>query len=714
MSIQSITESELLTEGIRALPTRPSAPTLYGGAPLSAEELKAAFDRLPSLIARRLNALLDATGLFEAGNRYETLAELIATRITPTHSLAQFFRDVTDGSLALYLSADGEHTLADVLSELRRELLALSRYEMCVEGEGDLFSDVRVDGDLVTFVKEARVCDIVDAAKPYVDAPRGSVEVGCPLPVSGERVASALAEVRAACDPAPLDARVRVLEESARGILYHYPTVDTETARFTADRQALPTAALLRMGGARTRFWNILPEPLLSFHHGSSLTVRWDKGAGCLILDGEMTAGEDVCLASFYAPPDIQYYALGVVAHGGTLTGTPPTLRLEQSNGRACALSMPTEGMKTKHHNFGSNMLPITKLCVKASANVTFSAYRWNIFFSPDDGSEIRYTPFTGRLLPTALPAALSVLGPNEWTDESEKEGGGSVVFTAPEGRFRDDVFISFYADSEHPTATTLRLSVLMGDGETESFSLPLRERAEASLYAPAGCLSFTLTVGEEGDDAYTLTVRDFQVEHVSATDPEASPYSLPMSDAFVFPDSLSRFAEELYGMEGETGNYFDFERGGFVRQVAHLTVDGSLSFTADATLPHRYFAPMTLPAGVPEAAYRPIAVFAPRTEEGETADRLWFDEAGVYIESEVFSSAKALTDFLTLLPIDVLYSYPARLSLFTEEERAALETPLLSVVPCAHMRFLTADGTPTPAYARMQYQVKLASEVSA
>ena len=44
MSIQKITQSEILANGIKGLSTRPSTPSLYKGNVLSAEELKDAFD----------------------------------------------------------------------------------------------------------------------------------------------------------------------------------------------------------------------------------------------------------------------------------------------------------------------------------------------------------------------------------------------------------------------------------------------------------------------------------------------------------------------------------------------------------------------------------------------------------------------------------------------------------------------------------------------
>ena len=53
MSIQKIKESELIENGVGSLSTRPSLPSRYEGRPLSATELRAAFDRLPRLLAER-------------------------------------------------------------------------------------------------------------------------------------------------------------------------------------------------------------------------------------------------------------------------------------------------------------------------------------------------------------------------------------------------------------------------------------------------------------------------------------------------------------------------------------------------------------------------------------------------------------------------------------------------------------------------------------
>ena len=59
MTTKKITESELSPLRIASLPTRPTAPTAFGGKGFTATEMKEAFDKLPMLIAARLNELID-------------------------------------------------------------------------------------------------------------------------------------------------------------------------------------------------------------------------------------------------------------------------------------------------------------------------------------------------------------------------------------------------------------------------------------------------------------------------------------------------------------------------------------------------------------------------------------------------------------------------------------------------------------------------------
>ena len=59
MTCKKITDSEISERLVASLPTRPNAPTSFGGRGFSAAEMKSAFDRLGLLIAERFNALLD-------------------------------------------------------------------------------------------------------------------------------------------------------------------------------------------------------------------------------------------------------------------------------------------------------------------------------------------------------------------------------------------------------------------------------------------------------------------------------------------------------------------------------------------------------------------------------------------------------------------------------------------------------------------------------
>ena len=55
MPINSITEREMALSGVSSLPLTPTASPALGGRNYTPAEMKAAFDRLPRLIAVRLN-----------------------------------------------------------------------------------------------------------------------------------------------------------------------------------------------------------------------------------------------------------------------------------------------------------------------------------------------------------------------------------------------------------------------------------------------------------------------------------------------------------------------------------------------------------------------------------------------------------------------------------------------------------------------------------
>ena len=86
MTTKKITESEITPLSIASLPTRPTAPTAFGGKGFTSVEMKEAFDKLPLLAIARLNELIDdiTTGrIAEAipvigSERLDTLESLMA------------------------------------------------------------------------------------------------------------------------------------------------------------------------------------------------------------------------------------------------------------------------------------------------------------------------------------------------------------------------------------------------------------------------------------------------------------------------------------------------------------------------------------------------------------------------------------------------------------------------------------------------------------
>ena len=59
MKTNKLNDDEIRLKRVTILPTRPNAPYAFGGNGLTANNLKAAFDALPLLIAERLNSLID-------------------------------------------------------------------------------------------------------------------------------------------------------------------------------------------------------------------------------------------------------------------------------------------------------------------------------------------------------------------------------------------------------------------------------------------------------------------------------------------------------------------------------------------------------------------------------------------------------------------------------------------------------------------------------
>lgn len=115
MLTTKITESEIQPLSIASLPTRPTAPTAFGGRGYSSVEMKECFDKLPRLIIERLNLLIDEldSGLIQR------LALSISTGITETHTLSDFLREFQSGELAMRFPFDStKRTIGEVLPPL--------------------------------------------------------------------------------------------------------------------------------------------------------------------------------------------------------------------------------------------------------------------------------------------------------------------------------------------------------------------------------------------------------------------------------------------------------------------------------------------------------------------------------------------------------------------------------------------------------------------
>lgn len=120
MKISTISESEMHEAGVASLSNRPTSPYVYGGEGLTPSELKERFDRLPRLVASRLNLLLRAVG--ESPELPEctggSLLEMLPSGMFPTerpeHTLANLLAELLDGTASGYLTV-GARSLADAL-----------------------------------------------------------------------------------------------------------------------------------------------------------------------------------------------------------------------------------------------------------------------------------------------------------------------------------------------------------------------------------------------------------------------------------------------------------------------------------------------------------------------------------------------------------------------------------------------------------------------
>ena len=125
MAISKITSAEIEERLIENLPTRPNSPTTLGGKGYTANELKAAFDALPRLVAERFNDLIDDITSEDSSE----IKSLIKTGIKESHTLNDLFSDIQNSTILDYLIIDDE-PLSVFLRGLKSDLESMKRIVM--------------------------------------------------------------------------------------------------------------------------------------------------------------------------------------------------------------------------------------------------------------------------------------------------------------------------------------------------------------------------------------------------------------------------------------------------------------------------------------------------------------------------------------------------------------------------------------------------------
>lgn len=140
MNTTKILDSEINDLKISSLPSRPTAPTAFGGKGYTAAEMKAAFDKLSLFIIERFNMLLDDVCAEGDGS----LADEIPTGISEGHSLSRLFSDIVNGDMPLYLSM-GDESLSDMKTRLAEENASFEeRIAFCLLHISDSIIDASV------------------------------------------------------------------------------------------------------------------------------------------------------------------------------------------------------------------------------------------------------------------------------------------------------------------------------------------------------------------------------------------------------------------------------------------------------------------------------------------------------------------------------------------------------------------------------------------
>lgn len=712
MSIRKITQNEILKNGIKGLPTRPSTPSLYRGSTLSAEELKEAFDKLPTLIAERFNALLDCAGLYDAEHPADTLAALIATNMEESHSLRDFFEDVKNGNLALYLTAgeDGE-PLADVLATLRDMIERNKRYAISLEGDGDILTDVSLDEDKITIRREARIEEILDEARAYTDAPTGNVTANCSTPVSGAAVFHAIEKFNK-----DQSDRIGNLENAAKDILYTYPVVKSTFSRLRTADHILANSALLKMGAAPMPKYNLFPEQTLFNFQSDDLSITWDDERKELVMNGTLRASQSpLHIVPFKLMFPYQYYSGAVFYRSGVADTESASISIVSDGGSPFEIPLLCD-FEENHICVELEGTQFTSIELVTTEDTVFTDYRFNLLISREQPA-VHYEPFCSQNR-FHLPKKLTALGPNCY-QSTDTLVGETFVSLKPDFFFEPgDYMFGIFAQST--SSSRIQVQFHKRDGTCSKFTCQQNEfRILAiALNEPLTEIRIYAAKSPEASVGHTVRVKNIYMDHVEFDAVTIKlPYAPHHHDEITFPKEFERFSPLFLGLGDENCNYFDFELGCFVESYRSLTLDGSLPFEAVEGAPGRFSAPFPVPEAIKtdKNVFRPSSLLSYATSVGNN-ESVCFTSDSVVVQSELFvgKEAEAVKYFFNLCPIDIVYKEQSEQKHFlTEDGKPYFDVPTIRTMPRCHLYFSNDEEQMIHTFSHIQYQIKQGTEAT-
>ena len=117
MKASKILNEQIKNLKVASLPSRPTAPTSFGGRGYTANQVKEAFDALPLFIVEKFNALI--ADILDVGE--DSMIASVKTGIRDGHTLLDLIDDIRGGELAEYLSV-GDGTLDTFRTEYDEDI----------------------------------------------------------------------------------------------------------------------------------------------------------------------------------------------------------------------------------------------------------------------------------------------------------------------------------------------------------------------------------------------------------------------------------------------------------------------------------------------------------------------------------------------------------------------------------------------------------------